>query len=153
VTRLVAASMLALVLALPAAAAPPTEREVEQVAAQLRCVVCQNLSVADSPSEMARQMRDLVRERLATGESPEQVKAYFVERYGEWVLLSPPTRGFALVAWGLPLGVLAVGLLVAVLILRRWTARGAATRTPDHDEVDPEALAAVRAELARRTSR
>jgi cytochrome c-type biogenesis protein CcmH len=142
-----------LLLAAPAGAAAPTEREVEQVASQLRCVVCQNLSVADSPSEMARQMRDLVRERLAAGESPEQVKAYFVERYGEWVLLSPPTRGFALIAWGLPLGALAAGIVAAVLVLRRWTARGADAGTPENDDVDPAALAAVRAELARRSMR
>ncbi|MBI1733975.1 MAG: cytochrome c-type biogenesis protein CcmH [Candidatus Rokubacteria bacterium] len=143
-------AVLVLLIAGPAVAAAPTDREVDQVASQLRCVVCQNLSVADSPSEMARQMRNLVRERLAAGESPEQVKAYFVERYGEWVLLSPPTRGFALIAWGLPLGVLGGGMIVALLVLRRWTARGAAARGPENDDVDPAALAAVRAELAKR---
>lgn len=145
--------LLALSLALGAAmgvsAAPPTEAQVDAVARELRCVVCQNLSVADSPSEMARQMREVIRERLAVGESPEQVMAYFASRYGEWVLLSPPARGFSLLAWALPLGALASGLVGALLVLRRWSRRGGPT---DEAEVDEEALAAVRRELERRES-
>ena len=74
------------------AGASVSDEDVHAVASQLRCVVCQNLSVADSPSEMAHQMRDLIRERLAAGERPDQVMAYFVQRYGEWVLLAPPAR-------------------------------------------------------------
>src|SRR5262245_41175636 len=90
------AMALALAIALVATAAPAqqpalhvNEREVYEVSAQLRCVVCQNLSVADSPSEMAGQMRAIVRERLASGETPAQVTQYFVDKYGEWILLSP----------------------------------------------------------------
>src|SRR5262245_17886752 len=82
--------------ALPSAAQTrPAVNEdvVHDIAAQLRCVVCQNLSVADSPSEMASQMRAIIRERLAAGESPAEVQRYFVDRYGEWILLSPPRRG------------------------------------------------------------
>lgn len=143
------ALILALAAAVAASAAPPTEAQVDAVARELRCVVCQNLSVADSPSEMARQMREVIRERLAAGESPEQVKAYFASRYGEWVLLSPPTRGFPLLAWALPLVALAGGLVGALLLLRRWSRRGG---TADEAEVDAEALAAVRRELDRRAS-
>jgi cytochrome c-type biogenesis protein CcmH len=144
---------LALVVLVLLAASPvfaaPTDREIDAVASELRCVVCQNLSVADSPSEMARQMRDLVRERLAAGETPEQVKAYFVERYGEWVLLSPPTTGFALIAWLLPLGALGGGGLVAFAVLYRWTRRAGPT-VVDDTGVDPETLAVVRREIERR---
>ena len=75
-----------------AAAVPVDEKTVHDVAAQLRCVVCQSLSVADSPSETANQMRGIIRERLAAGESPAEVRAYFVEKYGEWILLAPPSR-------------------------------------------------------------
>jgi cytochrome c-type biogenesis protein CcmH len=99
------------------------EAVVHEVAAELRCVVCQNLSVADSPSEMAGQMRAIIRERLAAGESPAQVRQYFVERYGEWILLSPPRRGFNLLVWLAPLVALVAGLGVAALLVRRWTGR------------------------------
>ena len=58
------------------------EQTVYEIGAQLRCVVCQNLSVADSPSEMATQMRGVIKERLAMGERPEQVIRYFVDKYG-----------------------------------------------------------------------
>ena len=96
---------------------------VHDVAAQLRCVVCQNLSVADSPSEMAAQMRAIVRERLEAGETPEQVRQYFVDRYGEWILLAPRRTGFNLLVWGFPLAALAVGFSIVALLLRRWTRR------------------------------
>jgi cytochrome c-type biogenesis protein CcmH len=140
----------ALVAVAPVRAAAPTDAEIEALARELRCVVCQNLSVADSPSEMARQMREVIRQRLAQGESPEAVKTYFVSRYGEWVLLSPPTRGFPLLAWALPLAALAGGLVTALIILRRWSRRGA-SRTDDADGlIDEQDLAAVREHANRR---
>ena len=100
-----------------------SEETVHEVAAQLRCVVCQNLSVADSPSEMAGQMRAIIRERLAAGESPDAVQAYFVQRYGEWILLSPPRRGFNLLVWLLPLVAVAAGLAIVAILIARWTRR------------------------------
>ncbi len=108
------------------AASPVDERVVHYVAAQLRCVVCQNLSVADSPSEAANQMRQIIRERLAAGESPEQVRAYFVEKYGQWILLSPPKEGFNLLVWVVPFAGLGAGLVLVAVVLRRWTRRPAA---------------------------
>src|SRR5207245_10552344 len=107
------AVLLLLASAIALAQQPAThvgEQAVHEIAAQLRCVVCQNLSVADSPSEMASQMRAIIRERLAAGESPAEVQRYFVDRYGEWILLAPPRRGFNLLVWLLPLVAVAVGL-------------------------------------------
>jgi cytochrome c-type biogenesis protein CcmH len=150
VTALLALLAALVVVPAPAGAGVPTDREIDAVAGQLRCVVCQSLSVADSPSDMARQMRDVVRERLAAGETPDQVKAYFAERYGEWVLLSPPARGFGLLAWTLPLGALAGGIVAAVLVLRRWSVRGAPGGEGDTGEVDEDVLRAVREEVDRR---
>src|SRR5262249_39714669 len=103
-----------------AVAAPVSDEDVQTIASQLRCVVCQNLSVADSPSEMAHQMRDLIRERLAAGDRPEEVKAYFVQRYGDWVLLAPPARGFNLLLWLAPFGAVAGGLVLVLTLVRRW---------------------------------
>jgi cytochrome c-type biogenesis protein CcmH len=100
-----------------------SEETVHHVAAQLRCVVCQNLSVADSPSEMAGQMRAIVRERLEAGETPAEVREYFVARYGEWILLAPRRSGFNLLVWGFPLAATAVGLALVAVLLRRWTRR------------------------------
>src|SRR5881409_820659 len=111
-------------------AAPVSEETVHEVAAQLRCVVCQNLSVADSPSEMAAQMRAIVRERLAAGESPAEVRAYFVARYGDWILLAPPRRGFTLLVWVVPYVAALLGIALVAVLVTRWTRRRPATPPP-----------------------
>lgn len=110
-----------LLLAGAAVAVPVDETTVHDVAAQLRCVVCQSLSVADSPSETASQMRGIIRERLAAGESPAEVRAYFVEKYGEWILLAPPKSGFNLLVWVVPFAGLGLGLVLVAVVLRRWS--------------------------------
>ena len=78
------------------------ERQTSQVASGLRCPVCQGVSVEDSPTELARQMRAVVREQLAAGRTPDEVRAYFVDKYGEWILLEPKASGFNLVVYVLP---------------------------------------------------
>jgi cytochrome c-type biogenesis protein CcmH len=142
-----AALLVLLLSAWPVGAQQPTravdDRQVYEVAADLRCVVCQNLSVADSPSEMAAQMRAIVRERLAAGQTPAQVRQYFVERYGDWILLAPPRRGFTLVVWVAPLVAVLVGLGVVALLVRRWTSRPRPTPPP----VDPAMSERIRREL------
>ena len=127
-------------------AKPVSEEIVHEVAAQLRCVVCQNLSVADSPSEMASQMRAIIRERLAAGESPADVQRYFVDRYGEWILLAPPRRGFNLLVWLFPVVAVAVGLAIAAGLVWRWTHRRRGVRPPPV-AVDPAMSARIRREV------
>jgi cytochrome c-type biogenesis protein CcmH/NrfF len=75
-----------------AANAPDIDEQTRAIAQELRCVVCQNLSVADSPSEMAQQMRGIVKEQLQRGKTPEEIKDFFVSKYGECVLLAPTDR-------------------------------------------------------------
>lgn len=111
-------------------AAPQDDAELEKltsaVASQLRCPVCQGLSIEDSPTELARDMRAVVREQLASGKSPEEVKAYFVSKYGEWILLEPEPRGLNLAVYLLPVLAIAGGATVIVRSVRRWTAASAA---------------------------
>jgi len=142
--RAMALGMLLLVVS-AADAAPVSEQTVHDVAAELRCVVCQNLSVADSPSEMASQMRAIVRERLEAGETPAQVREYFVERYGEWILLAPRRTGFNLLVWGFPPTAMAVGFTVVALLLRRWTRRRRGRAAPP--PVDAAMSERIRREL------
>ena len=78
------------------------DRQVEQVASELRCVVCKGQSLQDSPAEFAQDMRAIIREQLAAGKTPDEVKAFFMERYGEWVMLAPPPHGFNLVVYIAP---------------------------------------------------
>ena len=125
-----------------------SEEAVTRVASRLRCVVCQNLSVADSPSEMARQMRDLIREQLAAGRTPAEVAQYFTDRYGEWVLLVPPARGFNLVLWALPCLGLVGGLGAVLIAARRWSRRPSLPEATDPVPV-PADRERIRVELER----
>ncbi|HEV8724819.1 MAG TPA: cytochrome c-type biogenesis protein CcmH [Candidatus Binatia bacterium] len=118
--------------------APDLEDRTREIASELRCVVCQNLSVADSPSEMAQQMRGIVREQLQAGKSPEEIKGFFVSKYGDWVLLKPKTTGFSALLWILPYVVLVVGVIAALWFIRRWTAnKKLSERTNPSEVVQP----------------
>ena len=138
------ASLFFFVTSLPSMAAQVNDEQVREIASHLRCVVCQNLSVADSPSETASQMRQIIRERLAKGESREQVFDYFVSKYGEWILLSPPRRGFNLLVWGLPFAGVLAGFVTIVVIARRWRRT---RRDEPVDAVDPVYRERIRREL------
>jgi cytochrome c-type biogenesis protein CcmH len=94
------------------------DRQTRAVASQLRCVVCQGLSVDDSPSQLAQEMRALVREQLEAGMTPAEVKQFFVEKYGEWVLLEPRASGFNLVVYVLPVLMLIGGAAFVFMTAR-----------------------------------
>ena len=130
-----------------AASAVSVEEQTQLLAAELRCPVCQNLSVGDSPSEMANQMRELVREKLKNGESPEQIRAYFVSRYGEWILLAPKRQGFNWVAWLLPFGAILGGVGVIGFVVRRSVSRSRAPREGPLPPLDPRYASRLQAEL------
>jgi cytochrome c-type biogenesis protein CcmH len=102
-------------------AAPITDQDTlhqrtQQVASLLRCPVCQGLSVADSPSEMAVNMKGQVRELLARGYTQEQILGYFERSYGQFVLLKPKFNGVSAAVWILPLLAIAIG---AVVVFRK----------------------------------
>ena len=98
------------------------EARTTAVASTLRCPVCQGESIQDSPSELAKQMRAVVRDRLRSGETPAQVKAYFVSRYGEWILLEPTMTGLNILLYVLPVVLVVGGLALIAFLVRRWTA-------------------------------
>jgi cytochrome c-type biogenesis protein CcmH/NrfF len=100
------------------------DRQTREISAQLRCVVCQGLSLQDSPSQLAQEMRSIVREKLEEGMEPAEVKAWFVEKYGEWVLLEPDPRGFNLVVYILPIAMFFGGAGFVFLKARSWTRQG-----------------------------
>ena len=102
---------------------PPTSMQdrVRAVASGLRCPVCQDLSVADSPSALAREMRQRIASQLARGESPATIQQEFVHAYGDWILMSPPRHGLALVAWVIPALLFGAGLAIAIFSVARWT--------------------------------
>lgn len=104
------------------------EDRARAIESQLRCPTCQGLSIADSPATSATQMRELVREQLGAGASDGEVRAFFVARFGRWILLDPPTAGVDLALWLVPPFVLALGALVVVRRTRARTAGGQRTR-------------------------
>ncbi len=107
--------LLLLSLWLPALAqeGPPPDLspEVFRIARELRCPVCQGESAAESNSGVAVEMRRIIAEMLEEGKTEAEIKAFFVERYGEWILYEPPRRGVTLWVWVLPVvGLFLLGL-------------------------------------------
>ncbi|MET4210907.1 MULTISPECIES: cytochrome c-type biogenesis protein [unclassified Bradyrhizobium] len=98
---------------------PKREARARTISAGLRCLVCQNQSIDDSNAELARDLRLLVRERLNLGESDEQVRAFLVQRYGNFILLKPPLELETALLWGMPALVLVAGGIAFLFGLRR----------------------------------
>ena len=88
---------------------PAQESRARALSRELRCLVCQNQSIDDSDAELARDLRRLVRERIAAGDSDEAIKAFLVERYGQFVLLRPPLEPTTWLLWLGPAAVLLLG--------------------------------------------
>jgi cytochrome c-type biogenesis protein CcmH len=91
---------------------PRQEARAEALMEELRCLVCQGQSIADSDAELAGDMRHLVRTRIAAGESPAAVRAWLVERYGNWISYRPPSKPIGWPLWGAPIILLLLGALL-----------------------------------------
>ena len=140
----------------PPRAKPPTaaalDKRTEEVAALLRCPVCQGLSVADSPATMAVNMKIQVREMLARGYTEDQILSYFEGSYGEFVRLEPQLRGVNWLVWLAPVAGLLLGGVVVMRVLRAQgsaapvSAESAASHLPARDTLpdDPELAPYVR---------
>jgi cytochrome c-type biogenesis protein CcmH len=97
------------------------ERRTHAIASEIRCPVCQGLSIADSPSEMAVNMKAEVRDLVARGYTQEQINRHFERSYGQFVLLRPKFRGVNTLVWILPVAALAGGAFLVFLTLRKLT--------------------------------
>ena len=100
---------------------PRQEAAAKALMEELRCLVCQGQSIADSDAELAGDVRALVRQRIAAGEKPEAVRAWLTERYGDWVSYRPPVEPLTWPLWIMPLLLLGAG---ALLLRKRFRRRG-----------------------------
>ncbi|MHA6722621.1 cytochrome c-type biogenesis protein [Sphingomonas sp. RS2018] len=98
---------------------PAQERQAKALMETLRCLVCQGQSIADSDADMAADMRALVRQRIARGEEPSAIRAWLIERYGDYVTYDPPFSALTAPLWLAPIVLLGIGLLVARASFRR----------------------------------
>jgi cytochrome c-type biogenesis protein CcmH len=135
--------------------APQQELRAQRLGKELRCAVCQGMSIADSPSSTARAQLDKVRELVTQGKSDQEIRDFFVARYGPWILLEPSHEGFAGLVWLLPILMLLGGGVLIVQVMRRPASPPPEAPRPEGQatpaEADPEDpyLKAVRAELER----
>ena len=123
--RLAAIALLAfasLAWAQSAATSPtdsPVEVRLKALAEELRCLVCQNQTIADSNAPLAQDLRGQIREQVSQGRNDEQIRAYMVERYGDFVLYRPPFKATTALLWLGPLLLIGLGGTVFVAIVRR----------------------------------
>ncbi|OUI95441.1 cytochrome C biogenesis protein [Acetobacter indonesiensis] len=113
---------------------PKQEARAEAIGSQLRCLVCQNESIEDSGAGLARDLRKVVREHVAKGETDKQIMDWMVDRYGNFIRLSPPLSVGTLLLWSMPVLALLLGLATAFFAYRRRAAAPAAPPPLSDDE-------------------
>ncbi|MDA3920173.1 MAG: cytochrome c-type biogenesis protein CcmH [Salinisphaera sp.] len=116
----------------------PQRARYQQLTGDLRCLICQNRSIADSDAPLAKDLRHIVARQIAQGRTDAQIKQYLVDRYGQWVLYDPPFEFATWLLWLGPFALLLVGLIMALTIVRKR--RDAPRR---HAELDRARLARV----------
>jgi len=144
-------SVVALLLALCAALAaakeaapladdPALEARMTRITAELRCLVCQNQTIADSNAGLAVDLRRETRDMLRQGKSDAEIIAYMTARYGDFVLYRPPLKSTTALLWFGPMAMLLLGGTVLLLVLRRRTKLAADAFEPDEDDKDDKAV-------------
>ncbi|HSR47383.1 MAG TPA: cytochrome c-type biogenesis protein [Anaerolineales bacterium] len=155
-TFVLAMSVIALLgaLAFPAFAQEPTpsDDEVNAIAKQLYCPVCENIPLDVCPTQACEQWRGTIREKLALGWSEDQIKDYFVAQYGDRVLATPPARGLNWLVYVLPPLVILASAVLLGMTLRRWERPVEATPKPHASETDADPYAQRLEEELRRRS-
>lgn len=132
-------ALLAAGLAPPALAqgSDPTDDDVNRVAKQLYCPVCENVPLDVCPTQACTQWRDVIRARLADGWTDEQIKTYFVEQYGDRVLATPPAEGLNWLVYVIPPLAFLVGAGALVVVMRNWRSSADEPQEADWDSDDP----------------
>ena len=116
-----------------------TDDRVRSIAAELRCPTCRSQSALDSDAEVSRAMRDEIARRVEAGDSDEEIRAYFVSKFGKDILLRPEGRGLTALVWILPVVAVVAAVAGLVVAFRRWRPRGVAVSDDDRRLVE-EAL-------------
>jgi cytochrome c-type biogenesis protein CcmH len=132
--------------AAPAAKDPVLEARVMGIAAELRCLVCQNQTIADSHADLAVDLRRQVREMLVQGQSERQILDYMTARYGDFVLYRPPLKATTALLWFGPAALLLGGVVTLFVVLRRRSRMTPDMFEPDEAEPDLEAPGSPRAD-------
>jgi len=102
---------------------PVAEKRLQGLSEELRCLVCQNQTIADSNAELAQDLRKEIRGMIKEGKSDKEIIDFMVTRYGDFVLYRPPVKGITLLLWGGPLGLMLFGLFALQRYLRRRNTR------------------------------
>lgn len=116
----------------PAAADPVLEARLQKIAVELRCLVCQNQTIADSNADLAVDLRRQVRDMLRDGKSEREIIDFMTARYGDFVLYRPPVRSDTALLWFGPVALMIVGVALLIVVLRRRN-----RLRPDQFEADP----------------
>jgi cytochrome c-type biogenesis protein CcmH len=120
--------------AVPVAANAAEEARVMALAVELRCLVCQNQTIADSHADLAVDLRNQIREMLAQGQSDDQIRQYMTDRYGDFVLYKPPFKATTALLWVGPPALLVLALLALFLMLRSRQRASPESFDPETDE-------------------
>jgi cytochrome c-type biogenesis protein CcmH len=107
----------------PVVLTPAQEKLAAEIESMLKCPVCRSQSVRTSRSFMAEDMSRRVRQMVAEGKSKEEIREYFVARYGDYIVLAPRKEGFAWTVWLLPFALVLGGAVTIVAVARRWKGR------------------------------
>ena len=126
--------------AVPESNDPVLEKRVVKLTSDLRCLVCQNQSLADSHADLAIDLKNQVREQMRGGKSDAEIREYMVARYGDFVLYDPPFKSTTLLLWGGPFLLMVLGLVGLGLYLRGRRARLVDTELSPADHARAEAL-------------
>ena len=126
--------------AVPAADDPVAEKRAVTLEQQLRCLVCQNETIAASQADLAKDLRKEIREQIKAGRTDDQIKQYLVDRYGDFVLYDPPLKATTVLLWGGPFALLLGGIIALFVYMRRRRGRVEQSGLSDDERARARAL-------------